>query len=130
MIMPNKEWKELIKFYESFENLEDWKELVWMKKLTVHLIENRDLDDINYFTSHENLCVTMFETYSEWKDEPFVEININWGASEQYIYKFSLVSSQEQENIIRLFSESVLCSFDKSLEIFDEMIEKLKAISK
>lgn len=128
--MAETDWKELIKFYESFEDRETWKELEWMTKFVLHLIENRNLQYVNYFTSHETLCVTIFKTYLERRDKPLVRIDLNWGADEQYKYKFSLVERKEQNNVMRESTESVFCSFDKSLEIFDEMIEKLKEISK
>ena len=128
--MDETDWKELIKFYESFEEQETWKELEWMRKFVLHLFESRNLQDLNYFTSHETLCVTIFKTYLEWHDKPFVTIDINWGADEQYKYKFSLVKRKELSNVMRESTESVFCSFDNSLEIFDEMIEKLKEVSK
>ena len=128
--MDETDWKELIKFYESFEEQETWKELEWMRKFVLHLFESRNLQDLNYFTSHKTLCVTIFKTYLEWHDKPFVTIDINWGADEQYKYKFSLVKRKELSNVMRESTESVFCSFDNSLEIFDEMIEKLKEVSK
>ncbi len=114
--MANTDWKELIKFYESFENHETWKELEWMKKFVSHLIENRNLQNLHYFTSHETLCLTIFKTYLEWSVKPFVTVSINWGANEQYKYKFSLIKRNEQNNVMREATESVFCSFDKSLE--------------
>jgi hypothetical protein len=128
--MANIDWKELIKFYESFGDHKTWKELEWMKKFLLHLIESRNLQDLNYFTSHEILCVTIFKTYLEWRDKPFVTIDINWGADEQHKYKFNLVKRKEQNNMMRESTESVYCSFNKSLEIFDEIIGKLKEVSK
>lgn len=127
--MPNTDWRELIAFYKSFEVHESWKKLEWMKKFVGHLIENRNLQNLNYFTSHETLCVTKFKTYLEWRDKPFVTVDINWGANEQYKYKFSLIKRREQENVMRESTESIFSSFDKSLKIFDEIIEKLGRVS-
>ena len=127
--MAEADWKEIIKFYESFGNHETWKELEWMKKFVSHLIENRDLQNLNYFTSHETLCITKFKTYLEWRDKPLVAIDINWGADVQYKYKFSLIDRKEQDNVLREFAESIFCSFDKSLTVFDEMSSKLERIS-
>ncbi len=93
-------------------------------------IENRNLQNLHCFTSHETLCITKFKTYPEWFDKPLLSIDVNWSADEKYEYKFSLVKRQEQDNVMREFAESVFCSFDKSLENFDEMIEKLEKVSK
>ncbi len=128
--MAETDWKELIKFYQSFEDRETWKEIEWMKKFVLHLIKSRNLQDVNYFTSHETLCVTIFRTYLEQRDKPFVTIDINWGADLQYIYKFSLVKRKQLNDVMRESTESVFCSFDRSLEIFDEMIKTLKEVSK
>lgn len=130
--MSETDWNEIIDFYGNFphnENYKEYKEIERMKKFVIHLIQNRDLQNLHCFTSHETLCVTKFKTHPEWFDKPLVTIDINWGASEQYKYKFSLVERQEKDNVIREFVESVLCSFGKSLEIFDEMIEKLEKVS-
>ena len=100
-----------------------------LQNILSHLIEYRDLQNLNYFTSHETLCVTKFKKHPEWFDKPLVAIDINWGADEQYKYKFSLVKRQQQDDVMRESTESIFCSFDKSLAVFDEMIEKLEKIS-
>jgi hypothetical protein len=128
--MTEIDWKELIDFYDEFSSQENYKEIEGMKKFVILLVKNRNLQNLHYFTSHETLCITKFKTHPDWFDKPLVTIDINWGADEQYKYKFSLVKRQEEDNVLREFAESEFCSFDKSLKVFDEMIEKLEKVSK
>jgi hypothetical protein len=126
--MPATSLEEILKFYEDFEDYQDESE--WMVKLVKHLVANRDLSSFYPFTSHETLCFSMFESHEDWFEKPIISIDINWEASEEYKYKISFERRKVEADLWRQFLESVYCPFEKCLEIFDEMAEKLKEASK
>jgi hypothetical protein len=121
-------WQEVINFYDKTKWNDNGKELEWIQKFVEELVVSRDLDSVYPFTSHEVLCITKFKTYPEWFDKPLLTIEINWSAVESFKYKFSLIQREEGE-VLREFVESVYCSFEKSLETFDEMVAKLEKVS-
>lgn len=118
---------EVIKFYEDLENYES--EFKWMVKFTKRLFANRDLSLMHFFTSHQILCFSMFETYVDWLEKPIVSVDLNWVSAEKYKYKISFERRKVESDLLRQFIESVHCPFEKCLETFDEMVEKLKKTS-
>jgi hypothetical protein len=123
-------WSHIVKYYEDLAQDEKWKEFVEMEKLAKNLIANRNLNELHAHTTHMILGITKSEKYEHWINEPKLFIELNFGASDEYLYKFSFIEPVESNEIIRTREEVILCSFEKSLEVFDEMVEKLKAVSK
>lgn len=122
-------WKEIIEFYKDGKTHKGLENLEAIEKLVCYLVNNRDLSSIYPFTSHEVLCLTKFKTYDEWYIKPIISIELNFGANDEYIYKFTLTEPLEDGKIIRYKAEIVHCSFENSLNIFDEFIEKLERLS-
>lgn len=110
------------------------KDFIWMEKLIPHLISNRDLLELYPVTSLHVLNLSICKSWEETLNKPYISIKLNWTIKEKfrekYRYEFSLTQHRKDGNICRQNVESIFCSFEKSLEVFDEMIEKLKTISK
>ena len=122
-------WKFIAEYYEKLANEDEWKDFAAMEKLVKTLIANRNLSGIFAHTSHMNLVITKSEEYEKWFEEPALFVELNFGASKEYLYKISFVEPIENNEIIRVKEEANFCSFEKSLEIFDEMCEKLESAS-
>ena len=122
------EYKDLIK-HSAKHPL--WKRFIWMEKLIPHLLSNRDLSELYPVTSHNVLNLSFSKNYHY---KPHISINVNRSLRaelrHEYKYEVSLTHYREDGNIWRRNIESVFCSFEKSLEVFDELYEKLKALSK
>lgn len=84
-------------------------------------------------TSHFCLSAFIGKESGEIYDKPSISINLTHEnrprAIDKYRFKFSLTTGNEDDELFREYVESVYCSFEKSLEVFDEMFEKLKAAS-
>lgn len=131
--MASGNWEDILELYRKnqFGNLKD--NCFWMEKLITHLTDNRQLSDIYPLTSHLVLSLTICESYSEVRAKPHLQIKINSDSSEdtkdRYKYDFTIVNHKDDGEIYRISKDSIFCSFERSLEVFDEMIEKLKQIS-
>ena len=119
-------WNYVCEYYEDLAKDDQWKDFAAMEKFVKNLIANRSLSEIYAHTTHLTLVITTSEEYEKWIKEPNLFVELNFGASEEYLYKISLAETIEHSEIIRIREESVFCSFEKSLEVFDEMIKRLK----
>lgn len=132
--MSDGSWKTVLKDYE-YAQKEVWgKDLIWMEKLVSHLLSNRDLSMLYPITSHYRLIVFIGKKFGEKYDKPLMIIELTSKNQERlkdkFRYKFSVRIKREENELFREFIETVFCSFEKSLEVFDEMFEKLKASTK
>lgn len=125
-----KSWSYILKYYEDLAKDKEWEEFAAMDKFVKNLTANRELNGLYAVTSHETLVINKSEDFEQWFNSPSIYVELNFGASEEYLYKFTFAEPLEHNEIIRTKEETVLCSFEKSLEVFDEMIEKLTAGSK
>lgn len=133
--MSDGSWKQVLEDYKYAQTQSWGEDHVWMEKLVSHLLENRDLSLLYPITSHfQRLIVFIGTSFNEKYKKPKILIQLNHSFREhfkdKYRYKFSLISTVKAEELFRENVESVFCSFEKSLEVFDEMFEKLKAVTK
>ena len=133
--MSDGSWKQVLEDYKYAQTQSWGEDYVWMEKLVSHLLENRDLSMLYPITSHFSRLIAFIGTTLNVKyKKPKVKIELNHNFREhfkdKYRYKFSLITRNEDGELFRENVESVFCSFEKSLEVFDEMFEKLKAVTK
>jgi len=114
-------WDEIIAKYQYYKKQENWEFLADLELLVQHILQNRDVSAVHPFASHVTLCLTKYKTYDEWHDKPFISIDSTHTGK----YKFTLTEPLEDGEVYRARSESIVCSFDKTLDIYDELIEKL-----
>ena len=131
--MSDGRWDKVLQDYK-FAQEESWgKDLAWMEKLVLHLLENRDLSMLYPITSHYRLSAFIGKNFGEIYHKPFITINLTHEIRERikdkYRFEFSLTTGYEDGDLYRQNIESVVCSFEKSLEVFDEIFEKLKAVT-
>ncbi|HMS41549.1 MAG TPA: hypothetical protein PKE69_15055 [Pyrinomonadaceae bacterium] len=129
--MSDGSWDKVLEDYK-FAQEESWGEdLVWMEKLVLHLLENRDLSMLYPITSHYRLSAFIGKSFEEVYDKPSIRINLTYDNREltkdKYRFEFSLTTGYKDGDLYRQNKESVFCSFENSLEVFDEIFEKLKA---
>lgn len=137
--MPAGNWDEILSAYKSNRELlsktTTWgKDLICMEKLFFHLLSNRDLSKFYPVTSHGSLLLSIGKTWEETLDKPFISIhmqlmNVKEEYRDKFRYEFSLSQDKKDNESWTRNVESVFCSFEKSLEVFDKMIEKLEKIS-
>ena len=129
--MSDGSWQQVVEDYKLAQK-ETWGEnFVWMEKLVLHLLEKRDLSILYPITSHYRLITFIGTNLSEKYGKPKISIELSQRlldhSKDKFRYKFSLHTGHEDDELFREFVESVYCSFEKSLEVFDQMFEKLKA---
>ena len=78
-------WNTVKRFYEDLIQNHEWKDFSVMDRFVKHLIENRNLEKLYAHTSHEVLIITNSEDYEDWSEEPNVFVELNFGASEDYL---------------------------------------------
>jgi len=129
--MSDGNWKEVLEDYKYAQTQSWGEDYVWMEKLVSHLLANRDLTMLYPITSHFRLIAFTGKEFGEVYDKPSISINLTHEnrprTIDKYRFKFSLTTGNEDGELFREYVESVFCSFEKSLEVFDEMFEKLKA---
>ncbi len=129
--MSDGSWKEVLEDYKYAQTQSWGEDFVWMEKLVSHLFEDRDLSMLYPITSHFRLIVFIGTSFNEKYKKPKIRIELSHDFREhvkdKYRYKFSLITGIEDGELYREVVETVYCSFEKSLEVFDEMFEKLKA---
>ncbi len=129
--MSDGSWKAVLSDYK-FAQEESWGEdYIWMEKLVSHLLTNRDLSMLYPITSHNRLSAFIGKSFGEVYEKPRISIELTHEnrnhLKDKYRYKFSVTRFNEVGEFFREYVESVFCSFEKSLEVYDEMFEKLKA---
>jgi hypothetical protein len=131
--MASGNWKDILDFYQSNQSGNLQNICFWMERLIRHLLNNRQLTDVYPLTTHLVLSLTICENYSQVRGKPHLKIQLNSDVSEntkdKHRYDFTVIKFQDSGEIYRLNKDSVFCSFEKSLEVFDEMIAKLREIS-
>jgi hypothetical protein len=130
---------QLRKILEGFKKIREridkpWgKDLIWLEKFIRHLISNRDLSGIYPISSHCQLIFVIANSLSDRRGKPIINIQITYDRflyeKDKFRYEFKLIQRKKDEDIYRENVESVCCSFEKSLEVFDEMFEKLKVLT-
>lgn len=128
--MSDGSWDEVLKDYRYAQN-DGWREIyIWMEKLVLHLLENRDLSMLYPITSHNVLSAFIGKEFSEFYHKPTISIKLTHETrarlEDKYRFKFSLNTGFEDGEIFRGNEESIYCSFENSLEVFDELFRKLK----
>lgn len=129
--MSDGSWDQVLADYKYVQN-ESWGEdYVWMEKLVLHLLENRDLSMLYPITSHFRLSAFIGTKFEETYEKPWISIILTHEnrprLRDKSRYKFTLTTGYEDGDIYRSLDESIYCSFEKSLEVFDELFAKLKA---
>ena len=129
--MSDGSWKQVVEDYKYAQG-ESWGEdYVWMERLVSHLLENRDLSKFYPVTSHYRLIMFIDDNLGGIYHKPQITIELSHEVrthiKDKYRYKFSVTRFNEDGELFREYVESVYCSFEKSLEVFDEIFEKLKA---
>lgn len=85
-------------------------------------------------TSHYRLIAFIGESFGEKYKKPKISIELSHENREhikdKFRYKFTLITAHDDGEVFRQYTEKVFCSFEKSLEIFDEIFEKLKTVTK
>lgn len=130
--MSDGNWNEVVSDYKFAQN-ESWgKDFIWMEKLVLHLLSNRDLSKFYPITSHYVLSFSKGNSFDEIYDKSFISIELSHEIREhikdKFRYKFSLTTGNEDGDIFRQYVESVFCSFERSLEVFDEFVNKLEKL--
>lgn len=128
--MSDGNWQQVVEDYK-FAKTQNWgKDFLWMEKLVLYLLENRDLSMLYPITSHYRLITYIGDRFEGISFLPQISIELNdhirYPRTPYTIYRFSL-NTADYDNFFKEYSESVYCSFEKSLGVFDEMFEKLKA---
>lgn len=131
--MSDGDWNKVLADYK-FAQEEGWREIfIWMEKLVLHLLENRDLSMLYPITSHNILSAFIGKEFSEVYNKPSISIKLTHEnrvhLKDKYRFKFSLNTNYEDDELYRENTESIYCSFEKSLEVYDELFEKLKAVT-
>ena len=129
--MSDGSWDAVLQDYKLAQE-EGWREIyIWMEKLVLHLIENRDLSMLYPITSHNVLSAFIGKEFGEVYHKPTISIELTHEhrahLEDKYRFKFSLNTGYEDGELCRGNKESIYCSFEKSLEVFDEIFEKLKS---
>ncbi len=119
----SQDWSELIQFYNDLLKNKGWNKVKGLRQFVIDLIENRNLDGLYYHTSHERLCITLYEKYEEWRDRPILTID---STTESTITIAISTFSKESNEIFREHTEKIYVPVEDSLIYFDEMIEKFK----
>ncbi len=119
----SKDWLELIPFYTDLLKHKGWNKVKAIIQFVSDLIENRNLDGLYCHTSHEKLCITLYEKYEDWKDQPLLTID---STTDSTITIAISDVVKETNEIFREYTEKVYVPIGDSLFYFDEMIEKLK----
>ncbi len=134
--MADGNWEDILNTYKREYDSEKspWaKELIWMEKLIKHLLSNRDLSELYPITSHFNFLLKIGKSLKDCRGKnAVIKIRLNTDNTtneDEYRYEFQLIERFNETEIFRKKTETVLCSFEKSLDIFDEMYEKLKSVS-
>ena len=127
--MSDGDWNKVLTDYKRAQK-ESWGlDLIWMEKLVLHLLSNRDLSIYYPVTSHYVLGLFICKSLDEIYDRPSISIELSHENREKtkdkFRYKFSVRHSKKDGDIYRQYIESVFCSFEKALEVFDELVEKL-----
>jgi len=82
-------------------------------------------------TSHYRLIMFIGEKFGEKYNKPLMKIQLisedHVRLKDKFKYDFSTRIRREDNELFRESVETVFCSFEKSLDVFDEMFEKLKA---
>jgi hypothetical protein len=131
--MSDGSWKDVLSDYK-YAQKESWGEdYIWMEKLVSHLLANRDLSMLYPITSHYRLITFIGESFDGIYTKPTMSIKLSHENREhlkdKFRFKFSFTTDNEDGDLFRVYVQSVYCSFEKSLEVFDEMFAKLKAVS-
>ncbi len=134
--MADGNWDEIL---EGFKNLREslekpyGKDLIWLENFIRHLILNRDLSEIYPISSHSKLILVIANSLSDRRGKPVIVIQINSNffpdEIDKYRYEFQLIQKIKDKDIYRQNVESIFCSFEKTLEVFDELFEKLKGMT-
>ena len=128
--MADGNWDEILESYKFAQERNWGKQYVWLEKLVSQLLANLDLSILYPITSHYLLILYIGNRFEGINNLPRLSIELSFEVGEfidKSRYKFSLTTGNEGDELFREFVESVYCSFEKSLEVFDEMFEKLKA---
>lgn len=135
--MADGSWDKILAEYKNVREVDSKtmpfaKDFIWMEKLIPHLLKNRDLSRFYPVTSLHVLCLSIGNTWEESRGKPYISIKPNWTIIEKnrdkFRFEFSLTWHRGDGEICRQNVESIFCSFEKSLEVFDEMVEKLHLI--
>ena len=106
----------------------------WLEKFVVRLMSERDLTKLYPLVAHGRLIVFIGESFEVAYDKPVIEVELGRempaSLREQYRYKISFTTGRPDGEFFRETAESVYCSFEKSLEVFDEMFAKLERVSR
>ena len=129
--MSDGSWEQVLADYK-FAQTQNWGEdYVWMEKLVSQLITDRDLSTLYPITSHYVLSAFIGANFYEVYNKPSISIELSHEIrphiKDKFRFKFSLNTGNKDDELFREYVESVYCSFEKSLEVFDEMFEKLKS---
>lgn len=132
--MSDGSWTQVLEDYK-FVQTQDWgADYIWMERLVSHLFEHRDLSMLYPITSHFQLSAFIGTKFEEMYEKLAISIvlthEIRPHLKDTCRYKFTLTTGHKDGEIYRSFDESVYCSFEKSLEVFDEMFTKLEAATK
>ena len=126
-------WNEILESYR-FPQKEYWgKDFIWMEKLINQILANRDLSILYPVTSHHRLIMYIGKSFEGIDVRPQIKIELSYEAREElrdkFRFKLSLVTGREDEDVFKEYVESIYCSLEKSLEVFDELFDNLKAIT-
>jgi hypothetical protein len=116
--------------YQRVQNESRGTNYVWMEKLVSYLPGNRDLSMLYPITSHYRLIAFIGTKFEEMYERPALTIKLTHEIrprlKDKCRYKFTLTTGYEGDGVYRSFDESIFCSFEKSLEVFDEIFAKLE----
>jgi hypothetical protein len=128
--MSDGSWDDVLSGYKTAQNVNGYEDFVWMEKFVAHLLANRDLSKLYPITSHQRLIVFIGESFELVYNKPVITIQLSHEVREsikdKFRFKISLTSGREDGELFRENAETVYCSFEKSLEVFDEMFAKLE----
>jgi len=123
------DWRELVVFYEDLAKGPALPEYRYngMVEFLKMLLTHRSLKGIECFASHDLLCVSLYKTHDERKDQPYVTIEV--AETDRLALEF-VQSTEEPGGVLRASKAEVICPLKDSLKYFDEMIGMLKESKK
>lgn len=134
--MADGNWDEILEGFKKLRESIDkpyGKDLIYLEEFIRHLISNRDLSGIYPISSHLHLILVIAKNFSDKYGKPVINVRINsdrfLDEKDEFRYEFVLFQRKKDKDIYRENVESVFCSFEKSLEVFDELFEKLNRLT-
>ena len=132
--MSDGSWDDVLSEYKNEQSASGKEDLIWMEKLAVRLLDERDLSKLYPVTSHDRLIVFIGESFERVFNKPVLMIELSGenreNLKDRYRFKFSLTTGREDGDLFRESAEIVFCAFENSLAVFDEMFAKLEEISR